>query len=357
MRIMVSYVVIAVACLLQLGGAGPGDRKAAVALEEVAGSTRLWTGVAVSREGRVFVNYPRWSADVPISVAEIKDGTPVPFPDNKWNAWSPEAAASGHFVCVQSVTVDEEDFLWILDPANPWFGGVIEGGPKLLKVDLGTNRVVRTIRFDSTTAPRSSYLNDMRIDTKSGYVYITDSGTGALIIVDEKTGKSRRLLGNHASTKGEGIEIVVGGVPMRHPDGTPLEVHSDGIALSPGRDYVYYQALTGRTLYRVPTKALRDPSLSRDELASMVEKAAESGVADGIAFGSDGHLYLTAIEENAIRRITPQGGVETVVQDPRLLWPDSFAMGADGYVYVTTSQIHLGPSPENPYRILRFKLP
>ena len=58
-------------------------------LEVVASSTRLWTGVAVSREGRVFVNYPRWSDDVPLSVAELKDGEPVAFPSAEWNRWAP----------------------------------------------------------------------------------------------------------------------------------------------------------------------------------------------------------------------------------------------------------------------------
>ena len=30
------------------------------ALVEVARSDRQWTGIAVARDGRIFVNYPRW---------------------------------------------------------------------------------------------------------------------------------------------------------------------------------------------------------------------------------------------------------------------------------------------------------
>ena len=33
-------------------------------LVTVAESERLWTGVAVSGGGRIFVNYPRWSHDI-----------------------------------------------------------------------------------------------------------------------------------------------------------------------------------------------------------------------------------------------------------------------------------------------------
>ncbi|KAF0095155.1 MAG: hypothetical protein E1N59_1201 [Puniceicoccaceae bacterium 5H] len=45
-------------------------------LEEVATSQRQWTGLTVAQDGTLFVNYPRWSQDVPISVAKLVDGQP-----------------------------------------------------------------------------------------------------------------------------------------------------------------------------------------------------------------------------------------------------------------------------------------
>ncbi len=323
-------------------------------LELVAESPRQWTGVAVSPDDRLFVNFPRWSDDVPISVAELRDGEPVAYPNEAWNTWAPGKDPAKHFVCVQSVTVDDEGFLWMLDPANPQFQGVVPGGPKLLKVDLSTDEVVRTYRFDETVAPPSSYLNDMRIDTGRDVVYISESGAGAIIVLDGKTGESRRLLADHASTKAEPIDIEIEGKGWTRDGQTP-QVHADGIGLSPDRNWVYYQALTGRTMYRVPTAALRDASLSAEALAKTVENVAESGVSDGILFDRAGNLYLSSLEESAINRLTPTHQRERVVFDHRLAWPDSFALAKDGAIYVTTAQIHRGPNPPDPYRLWRIR--
>src|SRR3954469_11887358 len=40
------------------------------------------TGVTVSHEGRIFVNYPRWGDPVEFTVAELRDGKPVAFPED-----------------------------------------------------------------------------------------------------------------------------------------------------------------------------------------------------------------------------------------------------------------------------------
>jgi len=328
------------------------------ALVPVARSEKLWTGVAVTKEGRIFVNYPRWSSSVEVSVAEItRSGEVVPFPPGEWNRWEPAAPPEGRFVCVQSVHVDRDGSLWVLDPASLGAGGVVEGGAKLLKVDLGSNQVVRTIRFAAAVAPPASYLNDVRIDTARGFAYITDSGLGALVVVNLGTGESRRLLDGHPSTKAEEITLQIEGTPWVRPDGSSPRIHADGIALDPKGEHLYYQALTGRTLYRISTALLRDPAAREADLAAGVEVVGSPEPADGIEFGLDGSLYLTSIEQNAIRRLAPGGGIEVVVQDPRLKWPDSLSIAPDGAIYVTTSQIHLGHARTEPYQIFAIRPP
>ncbi|MEJ2722535.1 MAG: L-dopachrome tautomerase-related protein [bacterium] len=211
-------------------GVAAGD-----SLIEVATSTRQWTGIAVSRSGRVFVNFPRWSANVPVSVGELKkDGTVDPYPNRELNRWKTGDDPAQKFVCVQSVYVDANNRLWILDPANPLFGGVVEGGAKLIRVDLASNTTVKTYHFDPETAPRKSYLNDVRVETKTGTAYMTDSGLGAIVVLDLETGDTRRLLDDDPSTGAEKVQITIDGKPI------PVVVHSDGIALDDRGGWLYY---------------------------------------------------------------------------------------------------------------------
>ena len=63
---------------------------------------------------------------------------------------------------------------------------------------------------------------------------------------------------------------------------------------------------------------------------------------------------MSSLEDGSIKVVTVDGHVKTLVRDPRIVWPDSFASGPDGSVWFTTSQIHLGPNPDSPYRILKI---
>ncbi|MCR8526462.1 L-dopachrome tautomerase-related protein, partial [Escherichia coli] len=136
------------------------------------------TGVTVARDGRIFVNFPRWTEDSPVSVAEVKDGKLTPFPNDEWNAWrnarKDEVSARDHWVCVQSVVADPKGNLWVLDPAAPAMGAIVKDGPKLVEIDLATNKPARTIAFDEDVAPQGSYLNDVRFSPDGKTAYLTD---------------------------------------------------------------------------------------------------------------------------------------------------------------------------------------
>ena len=318
------------------------------------------TGVAVSRTGRIFVNFPDWSDGHTISVAEIVNGQPQPYPDAAWNqAGSPH----DHFVCVQSVYVDESDSLWVLDPAAPKMKQIVHGGPKLVKIDLVKNQVVRTIAFGPEIAPAKSYLNDVRVDVKTQTAFITDSGLGALVVVDLATGKARRLLdGERVMQAEKDFKLRVAGRALLGENGEPPQFNSDGLALDQSHGFLYFHALTAKTLYRVKMVDLRNPRLTKSELAAKVETVVETPAPDGMAMGANGKLYLTDVEHGAIVLFDPATKkIAPVLADGRLSWPDSLAWGPDGALYVTASQIENMPRfnggkslRTTPYRLFKI---
>ena len=66
--------LLIIICAVFILGACQSNKKSTSepTLSSVVASDKQWTGVAVSQSGRVFVNYPFWSSNVPVSVAEIK---------------------------------------------------------------------------------------------------------------------------------------------------------------------------------------------------------------------------------------------------------------------------------------------
>jgi sugar lactone lactonase YvrE len=364
----VTHAAVGLAALLVMGAAASTDRAAAQEpsavqappaapgpLTQVARFGHQVTGVTVARDGRIFVNFPRWTEDAPVSVAELKDGKPVPYPDAEWNAWrnarKDEVDPKTHFVCVQSVVADGQDRLWVVDAAAPAMAALVKDGPKLVAIDLKTNQVARTIPFDPSVAPQGSYLNDVRVSPDGKTAYLTDSGAeGALIVVDIESGKAKRLLaGDPATMPDKGVTVTYGGKPLRRPDGRGVEFAADGIALSPDGRTLYWQAIKGKTLYSLPTDALTGwaasslvpEALSDRSLSGKVATVGENGPADGLIVAkSDGRMYVTSPQDDAIKlRDLAGGGLTTLIQDPRLRWPDTFSEGPDGTLYVTTSHI------------------
>lgn len=337
------------------------------------------TGVTVSQRGRIFVNYPKWGDDVKFTVAEIRDGEAIAYPNKEFNQ-SDENDLAAALISVQSVVVDPADRLWILDTGSPMFKPTEYGGPKLVCVDLKTDKVIKTILFPQDVALPTTYLNDIRFDLRrgeEGAAYITDSsnkGANGIIVVDLASGESWRKLNDHSSTKAlqlpEFQPIVEGRPFLDKSEGKTKQgagMGTDGIAISADGARLFYCPLGSRRLYSVETDALIDKSIDDEAVAkTVIDEGDRGGASDGLESDADGYIYSTNYEHNAIlrRRAEDTGKAwETVVHDSRLLWADTMSVATDGYLYVTANQLHRQPKYQEgkdlrrkPYTLFRIRI-
>lgn len=326
-------------------------------------------GVTVApASNRLFVSFPHTGPFL-YGLTEIVNGKRVPYPDIAWNKYVPDTSAS-HFVNVQDLYADDRNNLWVLDSSPAGAASVIGNGKsaqgqfKLIQICLAENKVKRIYIFDDLPKDKSA-LNDVCIDNSRNMAYLSDPGLHALIVLDLTTGKSRIVLKDDRSTIVEpGLKLHLDGKDVADKDGKPFVSNVNGIALTRDYKYFYFRAINQTRLYRIATAYLADTTQQDAALSAKVEMVAETGICHGMIADSKGNIYLSNSPNHAIQYLTPGGKLNVLVKDDRLIWPDSFGIGNDGYLYLSASQMNRLPKynkgeskVEYPYRVYKVKLP
>lgn len=314
-------------------------------------------GVTVAaKKNRLFVSFPHGNP-FKYALVEIVGGKEIPFPDLEWNRFVSRSDKT-HFANVHDLTTDDRNHLWVLDssPGDP-------GYFKLVEIDLGSDSVQQVYYFDDI--PAHSALNDVNVDTDKGLAYLSDPGLKAIVVLNLRTHRSRVVLKNDPSTlAAPGFRLHLDGKDVVNGQGQPFVSNVNGIALTPDHQYLYYRAINQDYLYRIATRYLADTSLSEKELSARVEKVARVGVSHGMIADKYGNIYLSSSPDHSIKYWSRDGKLHTLVTDPRIVWPDSFGIGSDGYLYFSCSQINRDPGfndgqdkTDYPYRVYKVRLP
>jgi sugar lactone lactonase YvrE len=351
-------VVIAIVLRVRYGGGEPYiDLTSAPtitndSLEVVLEYRKPIGNVAVSRSGRVFFTVHPESRPKGNKLLEHIDGASVPFPNIRRQAEL--------FDTPLGIAIDKFDRLWTIDNGNH---GTRQ--PRLLAFDLETGNVVHDNKLPPEIAPAGSFLQDLQISADGRTVIIADASfwlkRPAIIVYDVESASARRVLESHPVVSAENFVINNSGHKMTFLGGlVVLRGGVDGIALNP--DWLYFAAINGSGLYRVPLRDLRDEELPKSQLARRVEHYSAKPLSDGLSVDIEGNIYLTDIEHNAIFVVGEDREPVTLIRSANIRWPDALSFGPDGWLYVADSalgdvilqsQDHI--QSRGPYRIFRFR--
>ena len=361
MLLLVGTLAVSTSCV------GTGQPMASPTLEVYAEITNTRPGnVAVTPSGRVIVtNHP---LDNPaLRVVEVRpDGSTRPFPNLDW-ADGPEKGAVG-IASTIGIASDTKGVVWILD-----MGGE-SSPPQIVAWDTRTDRLHQQLTIPSHALAPTSFLQDFALDEKRRRITIADMtfpppgapAQPAFVVVDLDTGECRRVLEGSDALMPVAQDVVIDGSLVAPPSesGTPTPHHLgvNPIAIDPSFEWVYFGTINGSDVFRMPAAALADASLGDDQLAATITVYGEKRPSDGIAVDGHGRVFITDIRASAVGVTTPTGYTIVAQDDVLLCWPDGFAWGPDGSLYVTQNQLHAHPGlnegqdeTKKPFHIVRLR--
>ena len=325
-----------VAAVALLAAAAPRPTEAAPdALATVLQLDSVANGYASTATGRAFLPLPRFDGSSGPQVVEWRKGKAVPFPDARWNGWKPGDDAAEAFVRANALRIGPHGSLWIVDVGVPGLTGApLPGGPKLVKVDLASNKVARVYPLGAATNAKSA-VDDLRFH--GGLAYVTDAGSPGIIVVDLATGATRRVLDGDPSMTAQ-RPVTAESHVLRGPDGKPVKIHADQLEVSPDGKFFYYQPASG-PMSRVATRYLDDPALPNAQLAKHITTFAKTPSTGGTAIDADGTIYASDVDGHRVLAIDANGTIRVLVEDPRLVWVDAMWIDAGGFLYMPAAQL------------------
>jgi sugar lactone lactonase YvrE len=306
-------------------------------------------GVKIDRDRNYYVSVPRWAPGIPATVnkIEIVDGKPLLSAYPSW-----EMNKTGDPNALQSVLgweIDENNRAWFLDQGHIEGAPCIDGAQKLVCWDITNNELVESVKIpDQIASYKASFLNDLMVDNKNGFIYIADSGIfsdpleGGLIVFNMKTKELRRVLHQHESTQDvPGFWFEIAGKKVWRNE--PMRTGADGIALAADRKTLYWCPLTGRNLYCINTSLLQDLSTPHEEIEKAVINLGDKGGtnSDGLGADNKGNIYYTMLEGQGIGIYNPEEKTfKPFVTDERMIWVDGMAFDNRGNLVFNNNRLH-----------------
>lgn len=310
--------------------------------------------VAATEQGRVFATVHPLDKPSGLQLIEITG-------KQQYRAWPSEAYQNDgtHFTDDRidsplGIYRDNHSRIWIVDM------GLHIGKTRIWGFDIDSGKLVQRIDLPTSIAPAGSFVQDLVVDDKNGWIYLADIADPGLIAVNTATGEARRF-GKHPSLQAEtGVDMIIDGKPIQF-NGKPAKVAVDPITLSADKETIYFGAMNGRTWYSVPAKLFRENATDA-QIGQKIISVGMKPISDGAAIDEHGNHFFTNLPEHGIDVLTQDGKLQPFVRDSRLIWPDGIQFGSSSWLYISINQLNTTPAftgssdeGKAPFHILRVK--
>ena len=361
---------------LAAGGQGAPEVYAQLEAAGVGGITQM-------PNGQVIIGYHPFYGPPKVQVALLNADhkSTTPYPSAEWQSCKNADGTwkSDFNRCIDWVLglhTDANGILWMLDSAKSTDkaagrpAGLV---PKLVGWDTKKNQLARIIPITGDATLTESQHNDFVVDLEHEVIVDADEAIGensngvgdkaALVVVDLKTGISRRLLQGHPS-------VMPVADPIKWDQGKAtagtfkLGVGVDGIALDAKNEWLYFGPLSAYKVYRIRMTDLLDTSLTPAQLGAKVETYADKPFNGGLSIDAADNLYMTEVGERAVGVIPADTRkYYRLVTAPGMVWPDGVTFNSDGYMYTGAAQLTLTNvlqadgvgKNKAPYLVYRFR--
>ncbi|WP_116769085.1 L-dopachrome tautomerase-related protein [Maribacter litoralis] len=292
--------------------------------------------LALTSNGRLFVSMNPLVSPTTKVFELNKDGENVAYPNAKYTT-----GENSILKAVIGIRADSQDNLWLLDM----------GAKQFVVWNTKNEELVKTIAIPEAVVKPASFLQDFIIDEKHNRVIIADMTQGdlksapepAFIVIDTESGSAKRMAQSHPSMMPE----MEGGFAL------------NPIAIDPQNNWVYYGALHGKTMYRVPASSFD----SDEKLVSTIEKFGVKSFSDGMEVDANGNVYVTNVVDGEIG-LSTKNEYKTLAKIPEgQTWPDGLYVANDGFIYGTVDQLNKTAALNNgkeesvgPYLVIKTEL-
>ena len=319
----------------------------------------LISGIDVDEHGTIYVTVPRWKSGVPstlniltanatlqpyLSLAMQEEGGSQPgslqnakrfrlpialiilfYPHILHKIFPPIYSFNTIHICtLYSIVIDSRSRMWVLEVGRRNYlmsnsADHVDGNAGVwiidMKVDvndvntseveqLPPGNITSKYYFPEEVVDSSEgLLSSMVVDDRNEVAYLSDVGNGGIVIYNFLNQTSRRfdesssflrvesyVIGGVMSYFGSTLLIGSGGLEM-----TALSV--SGLALSTDGDFLYYSAIQGDCLFRIPTLELRDFEVPLSGLNESIENLGVKPPSDAMIVVGD-YLYFSSLSES-----------------------------------------------------------